>query len=74
MADSNRDERKLGREEFARELHALLFPEQYPPGDRYHDPDHPFWQGEPEEGEVFEWSAETIEWVVERVKRELGMR
>ena len=69
-----------GRKEFAQELHALLYPEQHPPGDPYHDPEHMFWQQreitlEPVgPDEVFEWSADTIEWVAQEIEKEIADR
>jgi hypothetical protein len=42
-----------------KDLQAMLHPEDYPG----YDPEHKFWRQDPEEGDVFEWDAETIEWV-----------
>ncbi len=63
--------RLLGRREFAQELHALLFPEEHPPGTPYHDPEHVYWQGQHLSEPAFQWSSETIVWVAEKVKKEL---
>jgi hypothetical protein len=48
------------------DLQAMLSPEEHPG----YDPEHVFWGShEPGDGEVFEWSAETIEWVSEWAAR-----
>jgi hypothetical protein len=58
-------------------MHQMLFPERYP---RAAQPDHVFWDSHdesdcvstPELGAaVFEWSAETIEWVATMLERAL---
>lgn len=70
-----------GRRQFAEELAAALWPERYPPGHPAHEADHIFWDGidldDPEAvaeraKDVFEWSADTIEWVAMDVQKELG--
>lgn len=64
-----------GRRDLAEELHAMLFPEHYPPGTDRHDPLHTFWDGrdaaDVRPGETFQWSADTIEWVAELLDLEL---
>ncbi len=49
-----------------RTIHALLFPEQYPRGSEYHDPAHLYWWQD-DAAPMYEWRAETIEWVATHV-------
>jgi hypothetical protein len=61
-----------GRRELASELHAMLFPEQHPEGDPFHDPDHLYWSsGNYEYDSCFQWSSDVVGWVAERVESEL---
>lgn len=66
---------RAGGSVVAHTLHAYLYPEQYPPGDDYHDADHPHWDGydpeteKPRDRGEFEWSAETPEVIAELLRR-----
>jgi hypothetical protein len=72
-----------GRFELARELHAMLYPEKYPPGTEGHDAEHVYWDGvdldDKQEvadhcNDPFEWSADTVEWVADLVSTELEVQ
>lgn len=56
-----------------RKLATMLWPERYPEGHPWHNPEHVFWDQrggthalEPDE-EPYQWSADTIEWVAAAV-------
>lgn len=54
-------------------LVSMMYPERFPEGHELHDPDHMYWTsgGTGAEGDVFEWSAETIEWVAAELEKHL---
>jgi hypothetical protein len=64
--------RAEGRKDLAQAIACLLWPEDYPPGDPLHDPEHIYWDGQHEYESAYQWSADTIEWVAEAVARELA--
>lgn len=50
------------RGNFPQRLHAMLYPEEHPEGDPFHDPEHPYWDNDQQvsEGHPYQWSADTI--------------